>query len=203
MSYFSEPEKKPIPLRIGLLIIALVAVGATYASNISINGSNRIEFGQGVYAVEACNGWVQIQIPTVSPDASGYSPITGFLIDGVDPDQCRSTLLHFKAFSNLSSEPIPLFSSTDPATPETTFFQVSLNVDEYGSIQLVDDNGTPIEESLDEFGAPIPGAPIAFSIDPDTRRITVDFSLYPQSHWPDLYSLTIESGPNNVAASEG
>ncbi len=197
MSYFSEPEKKPFSLKIGLFVMALIAIGATYASNISINGSNRIEFGQGVYAIEACNGWVQIQIPTVSVDETGTSPITGFIIDGVDPRQCASTLMHFKAFSSSSTDPLPLYSTTDPVDLVTSVSQVSLNISENGFIQLVDDDGTPIESSCTD----IPTPPICMNFDSQTQRITVYFSKFPLTHWGDLNSLTVESGPNSVSPS--
>ena len=196
MSYFSETKKNPFSLKIGLLLIAFVAIGATFASNITINGSNRIEFGQGVYTVEACNGWVQIQVPG-SETYNGSSYIEGLLIDGVDPRQCASTLMHFKAFSSSSTDPLPLYSTTDPVDSVTSVSQVSLNISENGFIQLVDDDGTPIESSC--IDSPTP--PICMNFDSQTQRITVYFSKFPLTHWGDLNSLTVESGPNSVSPS--
>ena len=98
MSYFSEPEKKPRSLKVGIALLVFVVIGSTYASNISINDSKRIEFSQGVYTVAACSGWLAITPYTVWSDPSFL--ISGFEIEGLDPTRCASTDLTLRAYSN-------------------------------------------------------------------------------------------------------
>ena len=99
MSYYEEDtRKKSLPLFIGIFLIVLSALGATFAANISINGSNKIEFGQGVYVVEACNGWIQISLSYGETNGAGDSYITSFVINGLDTRACTSTNITFKAF---------------------------------------------------------------------------------------------------------
>lgn len=192
MSYFSEPEKKPFSLKIGLFVMALIAIGATYASNISINGSNRIEFGQGVYAIEACNGWVQIQVPG-SETYNGNSYIEGLLIDGVDPDQCGNTHLRIRAYSS-NSGLLGLYLYGPGKVAQVEMTDVWLYIDEFGHISLTDESGTTLVDSTGTSVGANAGVEefITMSRNSSTGRLTVGF-VDPVSTWGELNSFTIET----------
>ena len=46
-------------LAIGLVILVLT-VGTTLARPFTINTNNRVTFGQGLYQIRACDGWIKI-----------------------------------------------------------------------------------------------------------------------------------------------
>ena len=190
MNYFKEGNqvsKKTIYFGIVALVTSVLMT--TLAANITINENNRIEFGQGVYVVEACSGWIRITLSS-GETVDGISPITGFIIDGLDPIQCASTNIRFKAYE-ASEDPLggqlDLYLSNDGES-ETRINEFTISVDELGNTQLVDNEGTPIsndnpyitlyEDELDEI-----------------MTFYVDFSN-PLANVNQLTAITVETGPN-------
>jgi len=190
MNYFKEgnqASKKSIYFGIVALFSSILMT--TLAANITINENNRIEFGQGVYVVEACSGWIRITLSS-GETVDGISPITGFIIDGLDPIQCALTNIRFKAYE-ASEDPLggqlDLYLSHDGEN-ETRINEFTISVDELGNTQLVDNEGTPIsndypyitlyEDELDEI-----------------MTFYVDFSN-PLANVNQLTAITVETGPN-------
>jgi len=186
-----EEDRSRTPLILGLVLLLVAGIGSTLAANISINGTNRIEFGQGVYTVAACNGWIQIEV-AYGETVNGSSPISGFVLQGIDTVQCASSTLTFKFFKATNPNPtlLPLYATTSdlPANESSKVSQVSLAVDSFGNVLLVDPNFTPIEDD-----SPY----ISISKDEATSNFTLGFS-YPQSNMEDLDNITVESGPNGL-----
>jgi hypothetical protein len=192
MSYLQsdEPKEKGAKsFKIGVVLLLLATITSTLAANISVNQNNRLEFGQGVYTVAACNGWIQIEV-SYGETVGGYSAISGFVLQGIDPVQCASSTLTFKFFE--ATDPptlLPLYATTSESpTPEDKVSQVSLAIDSSGNVLLVDPNFTPIEED-----SPY----ISISRDETTSNYIVGFN-YPQSNMEDLDNITVESGPNGL-----
>ncbi len=193
MSYLQsdEPQEKGAKsFKIGVVLLLLAGITSTLAANISVNQNNRLEFGQGVYTVAACNGWIQIEV-SYGETVDGSSPISGFVLQGIDPVQCASSTLTFKFFKATNPDPtlLPLYATTsDSPTSDFIVSQVSLAIDSSGNVLLVDPNFTPIEED-----SPY----ISISRDETTSNFIVGFS-YPQSNMQDLDNITVESGPNGL-----
>jgi len=189
VSYYEEDtRKKSAPLFIGIFLVLLSAIGATFAANISINGSNKIEFGQGVYVVEACNGWIQITLGYGSPDSDGDSSITDFVINGLDTRACTSTNIEFKAYGTTTQ--LDLYNTYASAdVNEETPIAVNLftlRIDDQEQISLVDSEGTTIS-TQDPY--------ISLTLEEATRTYVVSFT-YPLATVAQLAQLTVESGPN-------
>jgi hypothetical protein len=190
VSYYEEDtRRKSAPLFIGIFLVLLSALGATFAANISINGSNKIEFGQGVYVVEACNGWIQITLGYGSPDpVTGDSNITDFVINGLDTRSCTSTNIDFKAYD--SSTQLNLYNTyASDDLNEVTPIAVNLftlRIDEQEQISLVDSQGTTIS-TQDPY--------ISLTIEDATKTYVVAFT-YPLATVAQLANITVESGPN-------
>jgi hypothetical protein len=194
MSYYEEnSSKKSTPLIVGVFLIVLSAISATFAANISINGSNKIEFGQGVYVVEACNGWIQISLSYGEANAQGDSPITSFVINSLDTRSCASTNIQFKAFGvseNPSSGQLDLYDtySVDDLDQE---FPIPVNlftlrIDEQEQVSLVDADGTTLAPD-DPY--------ISLDIEDATKTYVVSFTN-PLATVAQLSRITVESGPN-------
>ena len=190
MSYYDEePKIKTVPLYIGFFLLILSALGATFAANVTINGSNKIEFGQGIYVVQACNGWIQISL-SYGESVEGSSPITGFVINSLDTRTCTSTNIQFKAFGAPEVGQLDLYDYFDPEdTGEADPIPVNLftlRIDEQENVTLVDPQGTTIS-SDDPY--------ISLDTDDGTRTYIVGFT-YPRATVPQLTRITVESGPN-------
>ena len=188
MSYYEEgTRKKSIPLFIGIFLVALSAITATFAANITINGSNRVEFGQAVYVVEACNGWIQISLGYGETE-DGFSYINSFVINGLDTRSCGSTNITFKAYGGENQLALyTTFADDDPTEQDPiTVDQFTLRIDAQEEVSLVDSQGSTIATN-DPY--------ISLDIDEATKTYVVGFS-YPRAKVVDITRMTVESGPN-------
>jgi len=193
VSYYEEDtRKKSVPLFLGIFLVFLSAISATFAANITINDSNRVEFGQAVYVVEACNGWVQISLGNGDEENSpgAWSYITSFVINGLDTRSCGSTNITFKAYGNTNNL-LDLYATYAIVNGEevgepSIVNQFTLRIDDQEAISLVDSDGTTIA-STDPF--------ISLDTDDATRTYVVGFT-YPRAKVEEITRMTVESGPN-------
>ena len=189
MSYYEgDTRKKSVPLFLGIFLVFLSAISATFAANITINDSNRVEFGQAVYVVEACNGWVQISLG-YGETVNGYSYITSFVINGLDTRSCGSTNITFKAYggeTQLDLYDTYAIQDGEEVGGPATVNQFTLRIDDQEAISLVDSDGTTIA-SNDPF--------ISLDTDEATRTYVVGFT-YPRAKVEEITRMTVESGPN-------
>jgi hypothetical protein len=103
------------------LVFALVFGGSTLASNISISGS-RIEYGQGLFKVTACDSWISIGLYPTAAQYGGYSRIQSIELIGLNPTACANKLLRFKFYGN-SGSPLEMYygvTGTDTNTATAT-----------------------------------------------------------------------------------
>ena len=110
-------------LFIGFGFLALAFAGSTIAANISLS-SGRIEFGQGVYQIRACDQYVGIT-PQSGAGAEN-SLVKRIQISGLDALNCRGTEIRINLFSNASpTDPLDLFEED----VNENYDRVLLNVD--------------------------------------------------------------------------
>ena len=179
MSYFRRShESRRLLILGGLFSFFVSGIMATFAANITINTNNRIEFGQGVYIVQACNSWIRISLSYGSANSEGNSLITSFIIDGLDTKQCKSSNIEFKAFSE--SGQLDLFKSEDNVIHNI----ITLKIDDEEEVTLVDELGSPFVSDL-----------VFLLTDPTTKTYFVEFED-PLAYVEDLTSITVETGPN-------
>jgi hypothetical protein len=113
---------------IGILLIALGAVGTTIAANISLS-NGRIEMGQGIYRIQACDQWIGIGLYPTAAIYSGKSRIQTVELLGLDPRLCKNVLFRIKMYKNTDLvNSLALFtgvSTTDTATASATVGNVT------------------------------------------------------------------------------
>jgi len=187
MNYFRRSyESRKLLILGGLFSFFVSVIMATFAANITINTNNRIEFGQGVYIVQACNSWIRISLSYGSTEGNleGKSLITSFIIDGLDTEQCKSSNIEFKAFSE--SGQLDLFESEGGPESESRAVHniITLKIDDEEEVTLVDELGSPFVSDL-----------VFLSTDLTTKTYFVDFEN-PLAYVADLTSITVETGPN-------
>lgn len=136
MSYFNGPtspddfedgyseSSSPRPrgkLAIAILLITTAALGSTFAANISLNGGQRKEFGQGIYQIKACDQWVGIGLTAGTGTENDY--VKNVKLYGFDPQLCLGRIFRIKLFPTGSTTPLPLYvdeTSTGLSTGDTT-----------------------------------------------------------------------------------
>ena len=124
---FIESSKKPKRF-IGILFIALGLIGTTFAANISIN-NGRIEMGQGIYRITACDQWVGIGLYPTAAIYRGKSRVQTVELIGLDPRPCKNVIFRIKMFKNSDlNTPLALFTgitTTDTSTATATVGNVT------------------------------------------------------------------------------
>lgn len=173
---------------IGLAIV-IMTVGTTLATTLTININNRVTFGQGIYQIRACDGWIKISFEKtdtasgVMDNGTRVQAVSAVNIDSFNSLACKNTNFKIKLFKTGVSTALNLYTQED-STPSN---QVWLSVDNSGLVTLLDTSGT----DLGEFG----DTAVGLGMDSDTGRYTIYFftPLQPASN---VNSYTVESGPN-------
>jgi hypothetical protein len=106
------------PKLIFVLAAALVFGATTLASNFSISGG-RIEYGQGLFRVKACDSWISVGLYPTAATYNGLSRVQTVELIGLDPNACKGNLLRFQFYDSSTATALPMYVgvvSTDTAT---------------------------------------------------------------------------------------
>jgi hypothetical protein len=122
---FDSPEGSWFrnPKIIFALVASLIFGGSTLAGNLSIN-SGKIEYGQGLFTVRACDTWISIGLFPTAAQYDGLSRVDAMELVGLDPIKCANKFLRFQFFDSSSTTALPMYvgvvrSDTTTATAET------------------------------------------------------------------------------------
>ena len=122
-----ETSKRPRRF-VGIFLVAIGLVATTVAANISLN-NGRIEMGQGVYRITACDQWIGIGLNPTAATYDGKSRIASMDLIGLDPRLCKNVVFRIKMFKNTDlNTPLAIFegvTGTDTATATTTIGNVN------------------------------------------------------------------------------
>jgi hypothetical protein len=188
-----ETKNSSSRIKILLGVILVVAtIGTTLASVLTINTNNRVTFGQGMYQIKACDGWIDISFDKTSTDdgvvvnGSKVQAVSAVNIDGFNSRACKNTSFKIKLYkSTAPTTPLDLYRQEDNSVST----QVWLSVDNDGLVTLLDTRSV----NLGEYG----DSAIALVFDTEIGRYTAYFftPLQPASN---IDSYTVESGPNRA-----
>jgi hypothetical protein len=107
---------------LGIVLVAFGLVATTVAANLSLN-NGRIEMGQGVYRITACDQWVGIGLNPTAATYGGKSRVASLDLIGLDPRLCKDVVFRIKMFKNTDlNTPLGIFEGvigTDTATATT------------------------------------------------------------------------------------
>jgi len=119
----SDKDVSKRPRRfLGILLVSIGLVATTVAANLSLN-NGRIEMGQGVYRITACDQWIGIGLNPTAATYGGKSRIASMDLIGLDPRLCKNVVFRIKMFKNTDlNTPLAIFegvTGTDTATATT------------------------------------------------------------------------------------
>jgi hypothetical protein len=171
------------------LVILFATVGTTLATTLTINTGNRVTFGQGIYQIRACDGWIKISFEKtdtaggVMDSGTRVQAVSAVNVDSFNSLACKNTNFKIKLFKTGVATALNLYTQED----STASNQVWLSVDNSGVVTILDTSGT----NLGEFG----DSAVGLGMDSETGRYTIYFftPLQPASN---VESYTVESGPN-------
>ena len=95
-------------LFIGALLIFLSVISSVVAATVTINTNNRVEFGQGLYQVKACDTFI-----SVTAESNGTN-MNRVYIDGLDITKCPDTHFRIK-FYGTGSTPLNIYQDSGTA----------------------------------------------------------------------------------------
>ena len=121
--FIEDVDSSKRPRRfLGIFLVAIGLVATTVAANLSLN-NGRIEMGQGVYRITACDQWVGIGLNPTAATYGGKSRVASLDLIGLDPRLCKDVVFRIKMFKNTDlNTPLGIFEgviSTDTATATT------------------------------------------------------------------------------------
>jgi hypothetical protein len=111
------------PKIIFVLVASLIFGGSTIATNFTIS-SGKIEYGQGLFTVRACDTWISIGLYPTAAQYNGLSRVDAMELVGLDPIKCANKFLRFQFFDSSSATALPMYvgvvrTDTTTATAET------------------------------------------------------------------------------------
>jgi hypothetical protein len=139
MSYFSgsvDPEdyedgiregasrKSRLKINFAIFMVVLLALSTTYAANISLNGGQRKEFGQGIFQIKACDQWVGIGLQSAASPNNAY--VGSIRMYGFDPRLCVGRIFKIKLFKTGSNTPLDLYLGPGQSSGTDTHTSLAL-----------------------------------------------------------------------------
>ena len=178
---------------VGLLVFA--AIGASLAQTITLNTTGRVEFGQGVVTLKACDSFISISLSPSSATFSGTrangspyvnaSRVKNIRISSLDTRACAGKRIKIQLFDNLNAGAMNLFTDADSIAVDKVILVIDPNgnIDRADAVTLLNGKG----QNIGYFDA------YQFlDFDPDRATYTLIFSS-PLALMSDVYRLTIES----------
>ena len=157
-------------LIIGLALV-IATIGTTLATTLTINTNNRVTFGQGVYQIRACDGWIKISFEKtdtaggVMDNGSMVQAVSAVNIDSFNSLACKNTNFKIKLFKTGVATALNLYTQEN----STASNQVWLSVDNSGVVTLFDTSGT----NLGEFG----DTAVGLGMDSENKALKTGFTL--------------------------
>jgi hypothetical protein len=208
---YNEGYHDDIPVRkrssstfiIGFGLLALSVVGFTFAANLSIGKDSKLEFGQGLYQITACDQWIGIKLNPTAASYGGNSRVANINISGLDvldTNKCRGVDFRIQ-LRDVSDAVMPLFEDrTDPNNSilvDRLLFNVSNNqsTDRRNALSFYNGYGVLVTSSISGTGGYAYDNSQYLSYNGSTGIYTVIFN-YPQATMSAVYSLTVQSARN-------
>jgi hypothetical protein len=94
-----------------LLAVIISLIGTTFAINVTINGNNSVEFGQGVYRITSCDQFMNVNLKSSNAFDDGLSRVGSIELSGVDVARCANTSVRLRLYDASNPAPMELFNN--------------------------------------------------------------------------------------------
>jgi hypothetical protein len=97
--------------RLTVLAVIISLIGTTFAINVTINGNNSVEFGQGVYRITSCDQFMNVNLKSSNAFDDGLSRVGSIELSGVDVARCANTSVRLRLYDASNPAPMDLFTN--------------------------------------------------------------------------------------------
>jgi len=179
----------------GLGLLVFAAIGASLAQTITLNTTGRVEFGQGVVTLRACDSFISISLSPSSATFSGTrangssyvnaSRVKNIRFSSLDTRACAGKRIKVELFDNTNASAMNLFTDADSIAVSKVILVIDpdRNIDRADAVTLLNGKGQNIGY-FDSFQF--------LDFNPDNASYTLIFSS-PLALMSDVYRLTIET----------
>ncbi len=140
----------------GTILILFALVGAVLAQTITLNLNDRVEFGQGVVTLKACDSFVSITLNPSSATYSGtrangqsyanLSRVRGIKFTGLNTNSCAGKKIKIQLFNSESTTAMSLFTDASALTVDRIILSINSDktVSREDAVTLINGRGQDI-----------------------------------------------------------
>jgi hypothetical protein len=199
----AKPRRSRIKTKIAIALVVVSAISTTFAANISLNGGQRKEFGQGIYQIRACDQWVGIGLQSAASPNNAY--VGTVKLYGFDPRLCVGRVFRIKLFQTGSATALDMYigpgatSGTDTSTVLTLMdTSTPFASSGYTGGSAYDNWSADALTIVDKYGRNVGYSdPYTFIDYYPTTGVYAIFFTYPRATVALVTSVTIESAKYN------
>jgi hypothetical protein len=189
-----QPRRK-LKLFGGIAFLFYGVIGVVLAQTITLNTNGRVEFGQGVVTLKACDSFIAINLAPTSATFSGTkangsayvnaSRVKNIKFSGLDTRACAGKRIKVQLFDNINSSAMNLYTDADTISVNYAILVVNSNknTDRADAITLLNGKGQNVGY-FDSYQF--------LDFDPDTAVYTLIFAN-PLALMSDVYRITVET----------
>ena len=110
----SPKSRKPLRVLLGIgALAAVTGIGSTLAANITLNGGDGVEFGQGVVTTAACDDGILVTPISTFVNSSSSFVLDSINFSGIDLTDCDNKTFTIKAYNDTDAGSLYLNSGVD------------------------------------------------------------------------------------------
>ena len=196
-AYESDEVHRPSRFRkwFGVFLLSYSVLAYGLAQTITLNNNNRVEFGQGVFTLKACDSFISVTLTPSSATYSGTkadgtsytnsSRVKNIILSGLDTVKCAGKNVKVQLYTDSSATPMALYTDSGSLQVSRALFNVNSN------------SSTPRADALtviNGYGSNIGYADGYHYLDfnDKTAEYTLIFT-YPLALVSDVHRVTIET----------
>ena len=150
------PRSHKFEFIFGTILIIFALVGSVLAQTITLNLNDRVEFGQGIVTLKACDSFVSLTLNPTSATYSGtrangqayvnLSRVRGIKFTGLNTNSCAGKKIKIQLFNNESTTAMSLFTDASALTVDRMILSINSNktVSREDAVTLINGRGQDI-----------------------------------------------------------
>ena len=150
------PRSHKFEFILGTILIIFALAGSVLAQTITLNLNDRVEFGQGIVTLKACDSFVSLTLNPTSATYSGtrangqsyvnLSRVRGIKFTGLNTNSCAGKKIKIQLFNNESTTAMSLFTDASALTVDRIILSINSNktVSREDAVTLINGRGQDI-----------------------------------------------------------
>ena len=150
------PRSHKFEFILGTILIIFALAGSVLAQTITLNLNDRVEFGQGIVTLKACDSFVSLTLNPTSATYSGtrangqayvnLSRVRGIKFTGLNTNSCAGKKIKIQLFNNDSTTAMSLFTDASALTVDRIILSINSNktVSREDAVTLINGRGQDI-----------------------------------------------------------